>query len=54
MLPELVLLLEPDPSTLALKQVEMSHLATFKITTEAVLRLRKYARVFGRITILNS
>ena len=26
-----VLLLEPDLSTLVLKQVEMSHLATFKL-----------------------
>ena len=37
-----VLLLEPDLSTLALKKVEMSHLATFKLrTTEVVLRPKK-------------
>ena len=35
------MLLEPDLSTLALKQVEMSHLATFKL----LLKLFKYARV---------
>ena len=31
LLVDAVLLLEPDLSTLALKQVEMSHLATFKL-----------------------
>ena len=48
-----MLLLEPDLSTLALKQVEMSHLATFK-PTEAVLRPKKNNenRVFGRILYL--
>ena len=55
-LPELwmlseVLLLQCDLSTLALKQVEMSHLGTFKL---AAVRPRKNARVFGRILYFNS